>query len=161
MKKEEAKVLAKERSGLVVEYLEQILSSQEKVNGKMDFYYAKINNQDVCTLDIYVFKDNFERHLNLGISLQQFDVLFEQVLNDLLDNFLERDDMGISYYCDLKAIMGHSFSGITATNSVGGTVKLNFILRGQESQKTVSAYNARIKEYLRKMEEEQNIPKSR
>lgn len=88
MKKIEAQAIAPERSRLVIEYITKILSDIEKVNASMNFSSAKIDNQMMCTLDIYVPQRNFEKHLNLGITSDHSLVLYEQILNDFIDTFL-------------------------------------------------------------------------
>ena len=35
----------------------------------MNFWYVKIDDQNMCTSDIYVPETNFEKHLNLGITI--------------------------------------------------------------------------------------------
>ena len=109
MKKLEAKALAPEKSKLVVEYITQILSDTEKVNSVMDFWHAKIDGQDMCTLNIYVPETNFEKHLNLGITLDHSLVLYEQILNDFLDTFLEHKTMCVTRYYSIKS-MQNNFS---------------------------------------------------
>lgn len=45
MKKNEAQVLAPTKSNLIMEYITQILSDTDKLNGDIEFNFAKINNQ--------------------------------------------------------------------------------------------------------------------
>ena len=127
MKKLEAKALAPEKSKLVVEYITQILSDTEKVNSVMDFWHAKIDGQDMCTLNIYVPETNFEKHLNLGITLDHSLVLYEQILNDFLDTFLEHITLGVTSYYSIKS-MQNNFSGVDAVNINGSRIKINFCL---------------------------------
>ena len=81
MKKIEAQAISPERSRLIIEYITKILSDTEKVNASMNFSSVKIDNQIMCTLDIYVPQRNFEKHLNLGITTDHDLILYEQLLN--------------------------------------------------------------------------------
>lgn len=54
MKKIEAQSLSPTKSNLIMEYITQILSDTDKLNGNIEFNFAKINNQMNCVLDIYV-----------------------------------------------------------------------------------------------------------
>lgn len=85
--KREAMELAPERSKLLCEYITQILSDNEKVNGEIKINSDKISNEYMITFDIIVSNKNFEKHHNTGITPQQIDVLTDQILNDLLDKF--------------------------------------------------------------------------
>ena len=60
MKKSEAQALASEKSKLIIEYIIQILSDSERVNSNMSFCNTKIDNQQMCTLDIYVPDKNMK-----------------------------------------------------------------------------------------------------
>lgn len=124
-KKNEAQALASEKSKLVIEYIMQILSDSEKVNSTMNFYYAKIEVKKMCTLDIYVPKRNFEKHLNLGITGEHSLVLYEQILNDFIDIFLGHETIGITKYYSIKSMQG-TFSGVNVINSTGSEIKINF-----------------------------------
>lgn len=139
MKKLEAKVLAPEKSKLVIEYITQILSDSEKVNSVMDFWYAKIDGQNMCTLDIYVPETNFEKHLNLGITIDHSLVLYEQILNDFLDTFLEHEIMGVTRYYSIKS-MQNDFSGVDAVNRNGSRIKINFNTTDPDFMNIVSEY---------------------
>ena len=153
MKKIEAQAIAIERSKLIIEYINQILSDSEKVAATMNFSSAKINNQLMCTLDIYVSKNNFERHLNLGITNDHILVLYEQLLNDLLDTFLEHETIGVTKYYSIKSQMGN-FSGIDAVNLLGSRIKIN--LNGYGSE-----FDNLIFEYIKKYDEFEEQQKSK
>ena len=59
MKKKEAEVLALKKVDVIVEYIMQILEDTSKVSGMMNFSSAKIDGQNMCTMDIYVPFRNF------------------------------------------------------------------------------------------------------
>ena len=48
MKKKEAQLLAPTKSNLIMEYITQILSDTDKINGNIEFNFAKINNQGIA-----------------------------------------------------------------------------------------------------------------
>ena len=145
MKKVEAQEIAIERSKLILEYITQILSESEKVSGSIEFSSAKIDNQKMCTVDIFV-SNGFERHFNLGITTDHDLVLYEQLLNDLLDSFLEHETMGVSRYYSIKS-MQEEFSGINAVNTIGSKIKINFKTTSPEFVDIISKYTKRIDEY--------------
>lgn len=124
MKKNEAQVLAPAKSNLIMEYITQILSDTDKLDGDIEFNFAKINNQMNCVLDIYIPTNNFEKHINLEITSDHSLVLYEQVLNDLL-KFLPSETIGVTRYFSVKS-MSEYFSGVVALNNIGSELKINF-----------------------------------
>lgn len=132
MKKIEAMELAPERSKLLCEYITQILSDNEKVNGEIKINFAKINNEHMITFDILIPSKNFVKHLNTGITTQQIGVLTEQILNDLLDTFLESE-------------------------TIGSKLKINFVCRGDKFNEQVENYNERINEYANRQEKRKKL----
>lgn len=156
MKKIEAKALAPEKSKLVIEYITQILSDSEKMNSTMDFWYAKIDGQNMCTLDIYVPERNFEKHLNLGITIDHELVLYEQLLNDFLDTFLENETMGVTRYYSIKS-MQNDFSGVDAVNLNGSRIKINFNTTNPDFMDIVSDYTRRYNEFAESLKNQEQI----
>ena len=148
MKKEEAIQIATERSKLLCEYITQILSDNEKVNGEIKIDSAKINNERMVTFDISVPSKNFEKHLNTGITTQQVDVLTGQILNDLIDNFIESETMGCTRYYTVRGGYGMNMDGVSAMNSIGSNIKINFVCRGNRFSEQVQNYNARLEAYV-------------
>lgn len=146
MKKIEAQAIAPERSRLVIEYITKILSDIEKVNASMNFSSAKIDNQMMCTLDIYVPQRNFEKHLNLGITSDHSLVLYEQILNDFIDTFLEHETIGITKHYAIKSMQGN-FSGIDAVNLIGSKIKINFNTTNPDFMNIVSEYTRKYDEF--------------
>lgn len=146
MKKIEAQAIAPERSRLVIEYITKILSDIEKVNASMNFSSAKIDNHMMCTLDIYVPQRNFEKHLNLGITSDHSLVLYEQILNDFIDIFLEHETIGITKHYIIKSMQGN-FSGIDAVNLIGSKIKINFNTTNPDFMNIVSEYTRKYDEF--------------
>lgn len=96
MKKQEAEVLAIDKSRVMIEYLEQILSD-DNISGNMIFSSNKVDGEKekMCTVDI-VLNNGKERHLNLGIPSIHSDVFTKQFTSDLVDRFAKDDTMGVS-----------------------------------------------------------------
>ena len=152
MKKVEAMELAPESSKLLCEYITQILSDNEKVNGEIKINFAKINNEHMITFDILVPSKNFEKHLNTGITTQHIDVLTDQILNDLLDTFLESETMGCTRYYSVRGGYGMNMNGVNAMNIIGSKLKINFVCRGDKFNEQIETYNERINEYVNQQE---------
>ncbi len=148
MKKKEAMQIAPERSRLLCEYITQILSDNEKVNGEIQINSAKINDERILTFDIYVPSRNFEKHLNTGITIQQVDVLTSQILNDFVDNFIESETIGCTKYYSIRGGYGMNMDGVTAMNVIGSKVRINFVCRGDKFNEQVQNYNERLDEYI-------------
>lgn len=138
MKRNEAQVLVPTKSNLIMEYITQILSDTDKLNGDIEFNFAKINNQMNCVLDIYVPTKNFEKHLNLEITSDHCLVLYEQVLTDLL-KFLPSETIGITKYFSIKS-MTEYFSGVVALNNTGSELKINFNTTNPDFMRLIDNY---------------------
>lgn len=159
MKKEEARILSQERSRLIIEYITSILSDKEKVEGTMIFNHAKIDNQSMIVLDIYVPKRKFEKHLNLGITSDHELVLYDQLLNDLLDTFLEHETMGVTKYYWMHSMLDGFFSGINAVNSIGSNIKINLNARGEDFKNVIDSYTKRYDEFVENLNQNQAPPR--
>ena len=101
MKKEEAKELSIKRVNLILEYIEQILLDN-KVVGILTFNSKKINNQNILVLDIEVKPNNFSRYLNLEIESNHSNILYEELLNEIINRYLENENITLSFYQDIK-----------------------------------------------------------
>lgn len=153
MKKIDAQALAIEKSKLVIEYITQILSDKGIVNSKMNFSSAKIDGQKMCTLDIYVPEKNFEKHLNLEITIDHSMILYEQILNTFLDSFLENETMGVTKYYSVKSML-ENFSGVKIINLIGSKIMVNFYY---EFPDIISMYNEKYNEYEKTINEKNKI----
>lgn len=89
MKKEEAKRVSIAKSKTIIETLELILTDSMQVEGKLEFDSVKhgTEKKEVCTLEIYVPKREYERHWLMDIPTVHSAVFYKQVLSDLLENF--------------------------------------------------------------------------
>ena len=148
-----------ERSKLLCEYIIQILSGNEKVSGEIKIDSAKINNERMLTFDITVPSKGFERHLNTGITIQQVDVLTEQILNDLIDNFVESETMDCTRYYSIRGGYGMNMNGVNAMNNIGSKIKINFVCQGDRFSKQVENYNSRLDEYINEQETNTKLKK--
>ena len=143
MKKEETFIFAQNISKLVIRYIEKILLNTGQVEGNMKFGSHKMHNINMCTLSIFVEKINLEKHINLGMPPEYCDVLYEQLFEDFFKTFMEHETIGIS-----KFYISENFSGIEAINSMGGTLKIEFLQRGQKFNEIIGRYNKTISEYI-------------
>lgn len=152
MKKNEALQIAPERSKLLCEYITQILSDSEKVNGKIRIDSFKVNNERMLTFDINVPSRGFERHLNTGITTQQVDVLTEQLFDDFIDNFMESETIYCGYYYSIRGGYGMNMNGIDFKNIMGSVVNIDFVCRGDKFSEQAENYNMRLVEYVKQQE---------
>ena len=149
MKKNEAQVMAPTKSNLIMEYITQILSDTDKLNGNIEFNFAKINNQMNCVLDIYIPTKDFEKHLNLEITSDHCLVLYEQVLTDLL-KFLPSETIGVTKYFSIKS-MTEYFSGVVVLNNIGSELKINFNTTNPDFMNIVSEYTRRYNDFSKSL----------
>lgn len=154
MKKNEAQLLAPTKSNLIMEYITQILSDTDKLNGDIEFNFAKINNKMNCVLDIYIPTKDFEKHLDLEITSDHCLVLYEQVLIDLL-KFLPSETIGVTKYFSIKS-MTEYFSGVVALNNIGSKLRINFNITNPDFMILIDNYLKKydkIAESLRNQEQ--------
>lgn len=161
MKRKEALELSQEKSKLVIDYIIQILSDSDKINGKIDFDFEKTEKGHMCAVYISVPSKDFDRCIHTGIATDHCDVFYEQLLNDFLDTFLEHETMGIGRYYTIKFGMGQNFSGINAINANGSQIKLNFICRGNKFNELTDDYNRKINEYVDRIKNDSEISNSK
>lgn len=136
-----------EKSKFLCEYITQILSDNKKVNGEIKINFANINNKRMLTFDIDIPNRDFES-FNTGVTTQQVDVLTEQILNDLIDNFMELETMGCTRYYSIRGGYGMNMDGVNVINNIGSRIKVNFICRGDKFIEQVENYNSRLNEYI-------------
>lgn len=156
MKKEEAMLIAKKRSKLLIEYITKILSDEKIVNGEIIIDAIKIDGDKMCVLELNLPSENFFNSLNTGIKAQQIDVLTEQILDDLIDNFIESETIGITKYYSIFGMMGSSIFSVDIINNSGSKLKINFLYRGQLFLEQIKKYNGRLNEYAKKQQENSN-----
>lgn len=146
--------LAPEKSKLLCEYITQILSDNEKVSGEIRIDSDKINKERMIIFYISVPKRNFEKSFPIGIPTQQIDVVTNQILNDLVENFLGSETMGCTRYYTIRGGYGMNMDGINAKNIItGSNIKINFACRGDKFQDQVNEYNAKLEAYAKEQQE--------
>lgn len=143
-------ILAPAKSNLIMEYITQILLDTNKLNGNIEFNFAKIDNQMNCVLDIYIPTKDFEKHLNLEITSDHCLVLYEQALNDLL-KFLPSETIGVTKYFSIKS-MSEYFSGVVALNNIGSELKINFNTTNPDFMVLIDNYLKKYDEVAKSLE---------
>lgn len=155
MKKKDAEMLAPTKSRFIMEAIDQFLSV-EHADSIIQFSWFKNEKEDMCSFDIYG-PMGIKDHLNSGITLQQSDVLTHQILQDVLNKYLESDTIKISNFIDLNVSFptptARNFHGIVVTNTQNySKVSLNFLARGNSFQEVVDSYQDRILEYEKSLD---------
>ena len=165
MKKQEAMELAIDKSRVMIEYLEQILSD-DNISGNMTFRTSKVEGEDekMCTVDI-MLSNGKEKHLNLGIPSIHSDTFTKQFTSDLVDRFAKDDTMGVSPYFEIKSMPPISRSGMDAisineeTGKINNHIKIDFYYKGQDFDSIMEEYNKKLKEAQKEIEEETKLRK--
>lgn len=165
MKKQEAIELAIDKSRVMIEYLEQILSD-DNILGNMTFRSSKVEGEDekMCTVDI-MLSNGKEKHLNLGIPSIHSDIFTRQFTSDLVDRFAKDDIMGVSPYFEIKSMPPISRSGMDAisinkeTGNINNHIKIDFYYKGQDFDSIMEEYNKKLKEAQKEIEEETKVRK--
>lgn len=147
MKKVEAKSLAPIKSRYILEKIESLLSLSEVINAKMEFWTAKIDGQDMCTLDIYAREIGLEEHINLGITLDHKNVLCKQIFDDFINTFLAHKTLGVTKYYSIKSMLSN-FSGVYAFNANGSKISIDFKTTNPEFMDMALEYNKIYSEYV-------------
>ena len=165
MKKQEAEVLAIDKSRVMIEYLEQILSD-DNISGNMIFSSNKVDGEKekMCTVDI-MLNNGKEKHLNLGIPSIHSDVFTKQFTSDLVDRLAKDDTMGVSPFFEIKSMPTTSRRGMDAisineeTGKINNHIKIDFYSIGQDFYSIMKEYNEKLKESQNEIEEETKIRK--
>lgn len=143
MTKEEAKKKAIEKSKVVMETLQLILTDSMQVEGKIGFDSAKNGNEKVYTLEIYVSKRNYERHWFLDIPVIHCNLFYKQILNDLVDNFGNLEKIKVGNFYTIKSDGNKTSYAIKIESSMGSTVTLNFVYKRSKFEELISFFEER------------------
>lgn len=143
MKKIEAQMIAPEKSKLLLEYIGQFMS-YDGVTGKILIDYDKDpeTHQNMCYIEI-MLDDGFERHFKTDITLDQSDVLSEQILIDIACMYACDNDIKISGFYTINS-MRNSMHGIEIKNNKGSRILINFLCRGMNFDKVVESYSNKL-----------------
>lgn len=141
-KKENINKIIKDKSKVVMETLELILTDSIPVLGKLEFASIKRGKEEICTLEIYVPKRGYERHWLMEVSSLSSHMFYEQILLDLLENFgnLEKVKMS-NFYKETE----NNFYGLKLENSLGSVITLNFVWQGDRFEEIVDLYHKKRK----------------
>ena len=165
MKKQDAEVLAIDKSRVMIEYLEQILND-DNILGNMIFSSNKIDGkkEKMCTVDI-MLSNGKEKHLNLGIPSIHSDIFTKQFTSDLVERFAKDDTMGVSPFFEIKSMPPTSRRGMDAisidkeTGKINNHIKLDFYNKGENFDSIMKEYNEKLKEAQKEIKEETKVRK--
>ena len=163
MKKQEAELIAIDKSRVMIEYLEQILED-DNILGNMTFNSIKVDGEreKMCTVDI-VLNNSTEKHLNLGIPSIYSDIFTKQFTNDLVDRFAKDNIMGVTHFFEIKSMPPISRRGMDAisineeTGKINNHIKIDFYSIGQDFYSIMKEYNEKLKESQNEIEEIKKI----
>ena len=144
MKKNEAILLAPKKVDVIIEYILQILTSEENISAMMFFSNAKINGQSMCTINIYVPYNNFERHINLGITNDHLNIIYKFFLDKIAEDFIPHESISVSKFYQ-RSSMSDIFVGIDIKHINGSKIKIK--MSGIKND-IVDEYNAKCQNYI-------------
>lgn len=150
MKKKEAMEIAPIKSNFLMEAIDQFLSV-DHADSTIQIAWFKGEKENMCSFEIYGSM-GIEDHLNSGITLQQSDVLNDQILQDVLDKYLDSGTIQVSNFTNVHVSFptpaARNFHGITITNTQNQSkVSLGFLVRGNSFGEVVDSYQERITKY--------------
>lgn len=149
MKKKEAEAIAPGKSNLLLEYIDQILSDEMPVEASITITYDKFDKENIVIYVIKVPKRSFYKSFPVGITLQQKSVLDNQILNDIVNQYLESEFVTLSYFV-WKRGMRNDFDGIYLKGTNGTTITLNF---GRVDKEISDSYDQRLIDYKNSLQE--------
>lgn len=155
MKKREAELLALDRSRVLMEYIEQILSDSEgKGRGTIELFSDKVEGyQELMSIFVIsVPERGFLKPINSGITSQQSEVFYEQVLKDLIENYLDSDTIELGNFYSMRGTR-KNFDGLMVTGINGNTLKINF--NGISNNETIDWYRKKIQEKEERKKQEE------
>ena len=163
MKKQEAELIVIDKSRVMIEYLEQILSD-DNISGNMIFSSNKIDGEKEKMCTVYIMlNNNTEKHLNLGIPSIYSDIFTKQFTNDLVDRFAKDNIMGVTHFFEIKSMPPISRRGMDAisineeTGKINNHIKIDFYSIGQDFYSIMKEYNEKLKESQNEIEEIKKI----
>lgn len=140
MNKQEKEKIIIERANLITEYINQILLDSNKVTAEIQINKAKIENNYMTTLEIYVIEKGFERHFNTGLSKTMCDSLNEKILDNLIINYKDFETVHLSKYKEEENMWK-----VEITNDKGTIIRINFVNRGKRFDSLIEEYNYKLK----------------
>ena len=139
--------MIEERVNLIIEYIEQILSDENRVRGKMEIDTFEKDGEKYKTLDILVRSRGFERHFNLGIKLQDEAEFYRKLLDTFVEKFAESEYIGISeYYFRSSDPFNSNFYGIDLSNTSGSYLGFSLRPSNEDSKLVIQEYNQKLRD---------------
>jgi len=161
MKKNEAETIAVNVSRVIMEYITNILTDRQKVEGTIDFVSGKVDGyqERMCVIDISVPDKPFSKAINSGIPSIHSTPFYTKVLEDIADTCLYSEELSASRFYSVKGMMGSTFQGIDAKGILGNRLRINFTSIGTELNEAIAEYNRKVDLYeseIKKEEEKGN-----
>ena len=147
MKKIEAMELAPLRSNLLLEYIDSFLADSEVVNPKIRVSSVKFDSEPMQMFDIYVPESGFKRQFDTGITSQQRDVLDSQILDDLINHYMESDTVRLYSFTTIRGGRFQNFDGVFIQGEDGRVISLHM---GYVDKTIVDRYNTILDTYAKK-----------
>ncbi len=136
---------------LIIEYIEQFLSDSDIIHGKISIDTVEIDEVKYKTLEIALKNKTFERHINLGIKLQDEGVFFKKLLNTFIEKYADSENIGISkYYVKRCDPFNPDFHGIEVYNTKGSQLEFYFCPSNEESRLAIQEYNQKLDDFIQK-----------
>lgn len=148
MKKDEAAIIAKEKAGVMIEYLEAFLSDEDVVSGKMDFS----SQNSVLVVDMFVNKKDgelVERHFKLGMSSVYADYLIEEIMGLLREKFMPSEKLGVSPYFSIRNGFMPNRDGVYVYNDNHAQIDVNFWCHNERYAGIMQEFNKSIEDYAK------------
>ncbi len=105
MKKQEALLIANDRSNVVLEFIDQILTYGKDITGLIEFYSVKLEDGMNCGMHVKVEKTAYEQYYNLGVPSKNIVTVYEAIFQNIIkaylfgyDLYFTDDKVGISLY---------------------------------------------------------------
>ena len=143
MKKDEAQSLSKKRVDLIMEYIEQIIGGNDDIYGEMLLTTARVNGERMCTLEILVKEANFERHINLGITIDHINILYKEFLDRVISDIVPSETLGAG---KIITNYGKLSTKLNILNESGGIISIDLPYLSSELKEE---YNNKISELQR------------
>ena len=126
MKKQEAISIAEERSNLVLEFIEQILTVGKNISGLIEFYSVKLEEGMSCGMHIKVDQTGYEQYYNLGIPSKNIISVYETIFQNIIKAYLFCYEL---YYTKDKVgiCLWHSY--------LNNTVNIEFLIMNSSLEK--------------------------
>lgn len=165
MKKVEAEKIAVNVSRVIMEYITNILTDSQKVEGTIDFVSGKVDGyqERMCVVVISVPDKPFYKPINSGIPSIHSIPFYTKVLEDIADTCLYSNELSVGRFYSVMKMMGPTFQGVNAKSIFGNQIRINFSNIGTELNEAIAEYNRKIDLYeseIQKEEKKENSPES-